>query len=314
MNVPIQRLFAGILLLCVAVAQAATYVDDAGRQVEFTEPARRVITLAPNLTELVYALGAGASLVGTMDTSNYPAAAKRVPRVGDYQRLDVERIVSLKPDLILVWHHGNQGRELEQLEAAGLRLFYLEPRRLEDVERAMVRVGALLGREAQAEARAQSLRRELALLRERHAADVPVTVFFQVWSQPLMTLNDQHLISDVLSLCGGRNVFGALPSLAPQLSIESVVAANPEVMFTASEFPLDGPAWRREPMNPAFSMWRPFGKLTAVQRGWMVSMSGDLITRQGPRIIDGARAMCAALDEVRQERRQLSKNKSRESQ
>lgn len=314
MRAHVKRWFVAALLAGAAQAQAATYVDDAGREVTFTGPAQRVITLAPNLTEFVYALDAGATLVGTMDTSNYPEAAKSVPRVGDYQRLDVERIVSLKPDLILVWLHGNQGRELEQLEAAGLRLFYLEPRRLEDVERALVRVGALLGREAQAEKRAQALLRELALLRARHAADAPVTVFFQVWSQPLMTLNDQHLIGDVLALCGGRNVFGALPSLAPQLSMESVVAANPEVMFTASESSRGGPAWRRDAANPAFSIWKPFRKLTAVKQGWMVSLSGDLITRQGPRIVEGARAVCAALDEVRQERRQLFKNKSRESQ
>ncbi|WP_372525927.1 cobalamin-binding protein [Piscinibacter sp.] len=297
-----QRLLASMLAVFAAVAQAAIHVDDAGRAVEFAAPARRVITLAPNLTEFVYAVDAGSTLVGTMDTSNYPAAAQRVPRIGDYQRLDVERIVALNPDLILVWQHGNQGRELAQLEAAGLRLFYLEPRRLDDVARALLRVGALLGRDSAAEARAAALRREIAELRERHATATPVSVFFQVWSQPLMTLNDQHLTSDVMALCGGHNVFGALAALAPQLSVESVVAADPEVMFTASEFPSDGPSWRRDAKHPAFSMWQPFGKLTAVRRGWMYSLSGDLITRQGPRIVDGARAVCAVLDEVRRER------------
>ena len=297
-----QRLSASMLAVFAAVAQAAIHVDDAGRAVEFAAPARRVITLAPSLTEFVYAVDAGSALVGTMDTSNYPAAAKRVPRIGDYQRLDVERIVALKPDLILVWQHGNQGRELAQLEAAGLRLFYLEPRRLDDVARALLRVGALLGRDSAAEARAAVLRREIAALRDRHATAAPVSVFFQVWSQPLMTLNDQHLTSDVMALCGGHNVFGALAALAPQLSVESVVAADPEVMFTASEFSSDGPSWRRDSKHPAFAMWQPFSKLTAVRRGWMYSLSGDLITRQGPRIVDGARAVCAVLDEVRRQR------------
>lgn len=290
-------------MLCAAAsAQAATLVDDAGRSVDFPVPPQRVITLAPNLTEFVYAVGAGATLVGTMDTSNHPDAAKRIPRIGDYQRLDVERILTLKPDVILVWYHGNQGRELAQLEAAGLRLFYLEPKHIDDVPRTLSRVGALLGHEAQGDARAAGLRRELDTLRRSHADAAPVSVFFQVWSQPLMTLNGDHLTSDVLALCGGRNVFASLPALAPQISVESVVAADPEAMFTARESDTEGLAWRREPTRRAFAMWQPFPRLTAVRRGWMFSVPGDLITRQGPRVVEGARAVCAALDEVRRER------------
>ncbi|HEV7914577.1 MAG TPA: cobalamin-binding protein, partial [Albitalea sp.] len=142
----------------------------------------------------------------------------------------------------------------------------------------------------------------LEALRQAHAGAAPVSVFFQVWSQPVMTLNGDHLTSDVLALCGGRNVFASLPALAPQISVESVVAADPEAMFTAREFADDGPAWRREPKRRAFSIWQPFSRLTAVKRGWMYSVPGDLITRQGPRIVDGVRAACAALDEVRRER------------
>jgi iron complex transport system substrate-binding protein len=298
----VKRLAASVLFAALGATHAATHVDDAGRTVDLPATPRRVVTLAPNLTEFVFAAGAGDTLVGTMDTSNYPEAATRVPRIGDYQRLDVERILALKPDLILVWHHGNQGRELGQLEAAGLRLFYLEPKRMDDVPRALSRVGALLGREAQARDRAASLQRELDALRERHAKSAPVSVFFQVWSQPLMTLNGQHLTSDILAACGGRNVFAGLPALAPQISMESVVAADPEAMFTAREFADEGLAWRRDPKRRAFAMWQPFATLTAVKRGWMYSVPGDLITRQGPRIVDGVRAVCAALDEVRRER------------
>jgi len=129
-----------------------------------------------------------------------------------------------------------------------------------------------------------------------------VTVFYQVWSQPLMTVSDQHLVSDVMALCGGRNVFGGLPQLVPQLSVESVVAADPEAMFTASEFASAGPQWRRDPAHRAFAMWSRFSKLTAVRRGWMFALAGDVINRQGPRIAQGAAAVCAALDEVRRER------------
>jgi len=298
----LMRLIALLFGLGHAAAIAAIHLDDAGRQVDIASPPQRIITIAPNLTELVYAVGAGAALIGTVDTSDYPQDAKAVPRIGNAERLDIERIVSLKPDLILVWLHGNPGREVAQLEAAGLRLFYLEPRRLDDVPRAIERVGALLGHEAQGRDAAADLRKALNVLRETHANAAPVTVFYQVWSQPLMTLNDQHLVSDVIALCRGRNVFGALPQLVPQLSIESVVAADPEAMFTASEFATVGPQWRRDPKHRAFATWSRFAKLTAVRRGWMFAMAGDVLNRQGPRIAQGAAAACAALDEVRKER------------
>lgn len=293
------------LLLMASATHATVYVDDADRRVEFATPPQRVITLAPNLTEFVYAVGAGDTLVGTMDTSNYPDPAKRVQRVGNYQRLDVERILTLQPELVLVWRHGNQGRELGQLEAAGVKLFFVEPRRVDDLSSTLVRIGALLGHLQQGEGRAAELRRAFAELRKRYAKAGPVTVFFQVWERPLMTLNDQHLTSDLLALCGGKNVFGHLAVLAPQISVESVVSVDPEVFFTAREFDNTPPPLRREPQREAFRMWRDFAKLTAVKRGWMFTVPGDLVTRQGPRAIDGARAVCTALDEVRRERAAL---------
>jgi iron complex transport system substrate-binding protein len=300
----IRRFFlAALATFAAAACGAAVHVDDAGRSVDFARPPQRVVTLAPNLTEFVYAVGAGATLVGTMDTSNYPEAATRVPRIGDYQRLDVERILSLKPELVLVWYHGNQGRELAQLEAAGIRLFYLEPRSVDDVARDLVRIGALLGHAAEGEARAAALNRDFAALRARYAHAPPVSVFFQVWAQPLMTLNGQHLTSDLLALCGGVNVFGALSALAPQISMESVVAADPEAIFGTRRVDDAQPRWRREPQRDGFRMWQRFGELTAVRRSWFFTVPGDLVTRQGPRAIEGARAVCGALDQVRAERR-----------
>ena len=290
--------------LWLAIAQGATHIDDAGRKIELARPAQRVITLAPNLTEFVYAVGAGATLVGTVDTSNHPPEARAVQRIGDYQRLDIERVLTLKPDLVLAWLSGNTSREMAQLEAAGLRVFFLEPRKLDDVPRALSRVGGLLGREAEGDRQAAELRRELAALQARYAAATPVTVFFQVWSQPLMTLNDEHLVGEIIALCGGRNVFGKLPQLVPQLSAESVLAADPQAMFSASESDPPGARWQRDPRHRAFSIWQPFPRLTAVRRGWLYSIPGDTISRQGPRIIDGARALCTALDEVRAEQRQ----------
>lgn len=284
-------------------AQAATYLDDAGRSVTIERPAERVITLAPNLTELVYAVGGEATLVGTVTLSNFPAAARALPRVGDYQRFDIERILTLKPDLVLAWHHGNPSRELAQLEAAGVRLYYLEPKRLDDVARALERVGDLLGHAGQGRERALALRTEIAELRRRHAAVASVSVYYQVWRNPLMTLNGRQIVSDVIALCGGRNVYADLPQLVPQLSTESVVVANPEVMLSAREDSSDSAGLKRDPGDPAFATWLRHPRLVAVRRNWLYTLPGDAIARQGPRIIEGARAVCAALDQVRAERR-----------
>jgi iron complex transport system substrate-binding protein len=286
-----------------APSTAATLVDDAGRPFQIDRPAQRVITLAPNLTELVYAVGGGTTLVGTVTLSNFPNEAKSVPRVGDHQRFDIERILLLKPDLVLAWHHGNPGRELAQLEAAGLPLYYLEPRRLDDVARALERVGDLLGRSEEGRARAVAWRNDIAQLREAHRGAEPVSVFYQVWRNPLMTLNGQHIVSDVIALCGGRNVFAGLPQLVPQLSAESVVAANPQAMLSAREDEDDHPVLKRGIDDPAFAAWSRYPSLVAVRRNWLYTLPGDLIARQGPRIVDGARAACAALDQVRAERR-----------
>ncbi len=292
-------------LVSTAPAQSADIehvVDDAGRSVAVLSPGARVVTLAPSLTELVYAVGAGAALVGTVGYSDYPAAARTLPRIGDFQRFDVERILALKPDLVLVWNHGNPGREVGQLEAAGLRLFYLEPRRLDDVAVALERVGVLLGHAAQGRARARELRTQIDRLRRKHADVAPVAVFYQAWANPLMTLGGGQIVSDVIELCGGRNVFASLPQLAPQLSTESVVAAAPEAFLVARETPAERPGAERDPHNPAFATWLRHPHLVAVRQRWLYTLPGDAITRQGPRIIEGARAVCAALDQVRQER------------
>ena len=207
------RVLALVLLAALAVAvQAAPIVavDDAGRELRLERPPARIVTLAPSLTELVFAAGGGPTIVAVDSSSDFPPAAQAIPRIGDVARIDVERLLALKPDLVLVWRHGNTTRELDQLEAAGLRLFRLEPQRLDDVVRAIERLGQLLGTEATAGPAAAALRERLAALRKRHASDPPVRVFYQVWSSPLMTISRKQIVSEVIELCGGRNVFAGL--------------------------------------------------------------------------------------------------------
>ena len=294
-------IFIGYAVAAAAAAAAVTAVDDAGRSVVVDRPPARVVTLAPSLAELVFAAGGGRSLVGVSALSDYPDEARAIARIGDAGRIDVERVLALKPDLVLVWQRGNVGREIEQLERAGVRIFQLEPQRLDDVARAIERLGALLGHESEARRRAGELRTALARLRAAHANAPSVRVFYQVWQQPLMTVNRRQIMGDILDVCGGRNVFADLAPLVPTVSTEAVVAADPEAILTASEQG-GGAAWRRDPDASAFALWRRQPRMVAVRRGWLYTLDGDLISRQGPRIVDGAAAVCAVLDEVRRER------------
>jgi len=305
------RAWHGALGLAVVAGTASggepgfprTVVDDDGRALTLAAPARRMVTIAPNLTEIVADLGALDRLVATVDTSNHPSAARTVPRIGDHQRLDLERLIALRPEVVLVWTHGGTERELEALRRAGLALFKVEPMRLDEVPGAIEKVARLLGLDAVGRGRAAALREALAALRAaRPAAAAPVDVFYQVWAEPLMTITDRQLIGDVIALCGGRNVFGALAPLVPQVSTEAVLRARPEAILAAREDGSGGPAARRAPQDRAFAAWRRFADFTPVRRGWLYTLPGDEITRAGPRIVDGARAMCSALDEVRRER------------
>ena len=288
----------------VAAAEPVAVTDDMGRTWRFERPPARIVTLAPSLTELVFAAGGGSAIVAASSLSDYPPAALSIPRIGDATRLDVERIVALKPDLVLVWSRGNTTRELDQLEAAGLRLFRLDPQRLVDVARAIERLGEVLGHRTVAEQAAGRLRSSLAALRDAHVGASPVRVFYQVWGSPLMTIGGGQLINEVIELCAGRNVFGQLSALAPLVSVESVVVADPEAIFSAAERigPAGATPLRRDPNAPAFAIWRRHSGITAVDKDWLYLLAGDIVSRQGPRIAEGAAAVCRALDAVRRER------------
>lgn len=287
-------LAAAVLLWAAAGAQAAlSVVDDAGRRVTVQQPARRVISMAPHATELLFAAGGGARVVGVMNYSDYPEAARKIPLVGSNSVIDMERVLALRPDLIVVWHTGNTARQIAQLEALGVPVFHSEPRRLAEVAGNIERLGRLLGTGAQAQAAAGALRARLAGLEARYARRAPVTVFYQIWDQPLYTLNDAQIASDAIRICGGRNVFGKLEAVAPEVSIEAVLGADPEAIMAGA---------RHDPANPGLALWAPYKNMTAVRRGNLLRVDGELLTRPGPRAVEGAAALCEALEGVRQRR------------
>lgn len=266
--------------------------DDDGRWVALVRPAQRIVSLSPHATELLFAAGAGARVVATVRYGDFPAAARALPQVGDAQQLDLERIAALKPDLIVVWMHGSAAHQIERLRALQVPIFHSEPRSLLQIGDSLRRLGRLAGVPAQADAAAAAYAAELDGLRQRYSGRPPLRVFYQVWHQPLLTVNDQHLISDMIRLCGGVNVFGGQAALVPGVSQEAVLAAGVQVLATSTA---DG-----EP-DDSLAQWRGFQRMAPVLRQ-AVLIPADFVSRPTPRALEGTRRMCEGLERVRQGR------------
>ena len=273
-----------------ALAAAVTVQDDAQHAVTLPQPAHRIVSLAPHATELLFAAGAGADVVGVSDYSDYPPAAAKLPSVGSSSALDIERIVSLKPDLVVAWSSGNSASQLASLRALGIPVFESEPRQLEAIASSLQRLGQLAGVPDQGAAATRDFSARLAQLTATYQQRPPVRVFYQIWQKPLMTLNGKHMVSSVIRLCGGENIFGQLPQLAPVVSTEAVLSANPEVIFSA-----DGG-------NAPDTGWRRFPKLAAVAGNNLFTLTPNWMSRPGPRILDGAAELCQKLDLARSHR------------
>jgi len=267
--------------------------DDRGQQVCLENPAQRIAALSPGATELVWAAGAGDKVVAVVAFSDYPPAARDVVSVGSHVRLDVERLLSLKPDLIIGWETGNPREQMALLESFGLPVFTIEPRRFDDVASVLRRLGRLAGTSRVADAEATRFLAGIESLREKYSDRSPVDVFYEVWHQPLMTVSDDHLIGKVLTLCGGRNVFGTLPTLVPKLDTEAVLVADPEVILT-SGIADENREW--------FEHWQKFDGLRAARLGNLLLVPPSLIQRPTPRLLEGSQILCEKLESVRQRR------------
>jgi iron complex transport system substrate-binding protein len=283
-----NRLLAfAIVAGAAAGAHALQLEDDRGVTVSLERPAQRIVSLAPHLAEIVFAAGAGTGLAGVSSFSRHPAEAERLPVVASHGRVDIERLIALQPDLVLAWQSGNSPLQIDRLKRLGVRVFVTEVRALADIPRIVRLVGALAGSEAVAEARARQFENEIANLRERYAGQRRVTVFLEIWHRPMLTVNGAHLISDALRLCGGRNVFAAARTLTPLVSREEVLDARPEAIVTGG-FGSEAP-----------QAWRGLELVSAVRGGRIYAIDPDLLHGQGPRIIEGVRALCERLDLAR---------------
>ncbi len=289
-----QPFLLGVALLCLNLAAHADIVvkDDTGAEVHLKQPAHRVIALTPHIAETLMAAGAGERLVGAVQFSDYPEAVKKIPRIGSYARLDMEAIIALKPDLVIGWQAGNSPTHIEKIRQLGIPVYLSQPNRIEDIAHDLERFGQLMGNQEGALA-AAAFRARLAALRERYLNQPVLRVFYEVWNKPLMTVGRTQIIGDVIRLCGGENVFGQLRQMAPTVTVEAVLAANPEAIV-ASGMDEARPEWLDD--------WRRWPQLMAVARGNLYFIPPDIIQRHTPRLLDGAERLCRQIETSRGKR------------
>jgi len=280
--------FAALLVAHAGIA-AQSVVDDDGRSVALARPAQRIVSLAPGITEMLFLLGAGERIVAVSEFSDYPLAAQSLPRVARAQAIDLEKIAALQPDLIVVWGSGYSPLLQQALSGLGVPLYVYEPSSLEAIATSIERLGTLIA-SARAPSISAQFRARLANLRDRYALRSPVRVFYQVWASPLMTLSGRHLVSEAMRACGARNVFEDLAPLVATVGIESIIAAQPQVIIAAEPGAVD---------RGALEFWRRYPQVPAVAHDLLVTLDADELDRASVRLPDAIRALCEQVDRAR---------------
>ena len=287
MKLPLALLFLAVIAV---PAQAITVQDFSGREVTLDQPAKRIVALAPHIVENLYSAGAGDKLVGVVSYSNFPDEAKNVPEVGTYNAFSLEQVLALNPDLVVMWGSGNGMQTLSTFEALGIPVYVSELRQLSDVPKSIRNLSQLAGTPAIGEAEASRIETELNALHRRYGEKRSLSVLYQIWNDPLQTVNGEHLISEIISLCGGYNIFGDARSLAPRVSIESVLLRDPDAIV-ASGMGEARPEW--------LDQWRAYPSLTAVADEALFFVNPDHLQRPSARIVLGAQSLCQQLDQIR---------------
>lgn len=286
------------LIACCTVCLGATVCraeipvrDDARNEVTIKQPARRIVAVAPHLAELVYAAGAGRWLIARVRGADYPPDVLALPGVGDAAGLDFERIRQLEPDLILAWGSGNKPADLSRLASGTVATFVMEPRYMRDIPRHLRIIGRLAGTQSVAENAAAYLEARLQQLRQRYSDDNTIDVFVEIWHQPLFTVGGSHLLSDALSVCGAHNALHDYPLAAGPVPLEDVLAADADVILSITGLPQD----------EVKASWGAYPRVSGRHSLRVISVEPDLLTRPGPRMLEGIEALCGQLDQVRDE-------------
>ena len=272
---------------------AIKVIDDASRPVILDQPAQKIISLSPHITELIYSAGAGDKIVGVDDYSDYPEAAKSISRIGDANHLDIEKILSLQPDLIIAWGSGQSHNQfIEQLIHLNLNVYISSPEDLEAIPHTVENLGKLAGTYDYAKRQSQRFRDELIDIINEYSEQPSITVFYEIWNQPMFTINGQHVMSEVIEICGGENVFADLPILSPEINIEAVISTNPDVIIASGTgYGDQRPPWLDD--------WLQWPTINAAKNRHLYHIPPDLIHRQTFRILQGTRILCEQLQSAR---------------
>lgn len=277
----------------MAATSTVSVVDDSGQTITLNKSAQRIVALAPHVVETLYTAGAGNKIVGAVDYSDYPNAAKSIPRVGGYSIINLEAIVALQPDLVIAWETGNSPAAIEKLRMLGIPVYLSQPNTLEDIGAEIKRFGVLAGTEPVANKAAEQYAQRLSTLRQRYQNRSTVRVFYQISEAPLMTIGGKQIITNALSTCGGKNVFDQLKPMASVITSEAVIAADPEAIVTSG----------MQKLNPTgLDFWKKWPALTATQRNNFFFIDPDLMNRNGPRMLAGTEDLCKALQTARDHR------------
>ncbi|MBT8081492.1 MAG: ABC transporter substrate-binding protein [Gammaproteobacteria bacterium] len=255
-------------------------------------PARRVVTLAPHLAEIMFEIGAGEQLVGVSAWSDYPPEVLDLPRIGDAFAIDQERLSLLQPDLLLVWESGMPAHAVGELRERGYRVESIRTRSLADIATAMRRIGELTGKRQSAAQAAQRFTRVFDELAARYREAESIDVFFEISARPLYTVNREHFVSEIIAVCGGRNVFEDMSDFAPSVSVEAVLERDPEMLLAGANLG-----------DEAFADWARWQELAANRHGNHFLLPDDTVVRPSPRLAQAASSVCAALDEARRNRK-----------
>lgn len=294
LSVRLTKILSQLLVLAtLTVSQTVFSIevrDDEGSLVQLDESAQRIISLAPSLTELLYAAGAGDKLVGVVEYSDYPTAAKALPIIGRYDMLDMEKILQLQPDLVVAWQTGNPRASVNRLRELGLTVYIAEPKELESIPSHIRRLATLAGTEELAASVVDEFETKLATLSQTYRTKTPVRTFYQVWDRPLISAGGNELINDIIKLCGGVNIFADIELVAPKVSVESVLIRNPQAIV-ASGMDIERPEWLDE--------WLKWEQLSAVDTDSLFFVPPELLQRHTPRALMGAQSMCEQLDQAR---------------
>jgi iron complex transport system substrate-binding protein len=274
---------AAVLLLALlspaSIAAPLTVQDPTGRTLALAAPPRRIVSLVPSVTEALYAIGAEGALVGVTDFCNYPPAARTKQSVGGMLAPSLETIVTLRPDLVVATTAGNREETFAELARLDVPVYVVNPTRLGDVLDLVTRLGALAGREPEAARLVASLRARIDAVGRRVAGRPRPRVLYVLWPEPLIVPARGALVSELLALAGADSVTAAGGEGYPRYSLEAAVARAPEVIILASHSTGQGPMAR--------DTWERFTALPAVQSGRVHTVSGDLLHRYGPRVVDG---------------------------